>query len=268
MLKKSTRLCTGDPVDDVPQQLLRARVDEMEVLGDDDERLRLRCAAHDDADRLERAPLALDHVEPVSLELGCGEREQVAKVGLRPRELGGDRLEALFDLLLLGRLRLPFFNPEDCPQQIGDEMERRRLRLRPAARLNVHRRVIAQATAELVSEARLPGARLSDERHGLATSFTDACEVPFEGGQLAGSSDERRESTIERRFEASTPTPRSRHRERSDRSREPFEIEEPRSVVTKWRSTSRCVASLTRTPPGSAALCNLAARFTVSPCAV
>ena len=104
----------GQALDQAVQERLRLGIDPVQVLEDEEERLRLALADEQELDAVEDALEPVGRVERLPLRVGAGKVEQRPERGEDRGERRVERVEGVGDLLLDPRRRVPLVDLEEA----------------------------------------------------------------------------------------------------------------------------------------------------------
>src|SRR5208337_310450 len=152
------------------QELLRCRIDPVEVLDHQDERSELRGLQ---CERLQGAEGLCASARGVEGRHGLvtrGEREELPHEGQRPREIPAEGPNPLLDLADGCSLIVAIVDPEIAAESVDDRQEGGPLSVRGTAALEPQMRLVFKFATELEQQTRLSNPCITYEEHDLALS--------------------------------------------------------------------------------------------------
>ena len=206
----------ADSVGEQLQQRLGLRVNPVQVLEDDDERL-VEALAHDEAlDRLARAAASNGSVHLVEARVARRNSEQREQMRQRIFERAVERQHLAGDLFAPRALVVTVGDTKISFEQVDHRQIRRRLAVRERKRLE-HQAFALPAHLEFVEQARLADSRLGHGGDDLPAAAARLIERLVELLELGAAADELRQAARRRHLQARPQRADSHHLVHVDR---------------------------------------------------
>jgi hypothetical protein len=209
----------GDLVDEGVEHGLALRVDPLEILEDDQERLHLAFVAEQPRQGVERALAAPRAVERLPGDVE--EREEHGELD-EERLVGGEQLAR--DLLLDFPLVVAVVDLEIAPQELDHREVGRGPPVGEGAALEETEAVRLYGVGDLPDKARLAHARVADQGQDAAAAQSRPRRRRARLGQLHPAAHEERESALGGRLEPGAGPARADELESLDRRRESLDL--------------------------------------------